>query len=64
MVKFVKGAATATTSSGSSPIAFDGMSCKAFKLEKLSMGQQAQRLVAFEASRTDSVEKQRQAENI
>ena len=34
-----------------SQVAFDGMSCKAFKLERLQMGQQAQRLAAFEASR-------------
>jgi hypothetical protein len=34
------------------PVAFDGMSCVAFKLDQLKMGQQAQRLAAFEASRT------------
>lgn len=34
-----------------SHVAFDGMSCKAFKLERLQMGQQARRLAAFEASR-------------
>jgi hypothetical protein len=34
-----------------SQVAFDGMSCKAFKLERLQMGQQAKRLAAFEASR-------------
>jgi hypothetical protein len=33
-------------------VAFDGMSCVAFKLDQLKMGQQAQRLAAFEASRT------------
>lgn len=27
---------------------FDGMSCKTFKLDKLKMGQQAQRIAAFE----------------
>eukprot|EP00571_Detonula_confervacea_P001947 CAMPEP_0172321412 /NCGR_PEP_ID=MMETSP1058-20130122/43306_1 /TAXON_ID=83371 /ORGANISM="Detonula confervacea, Strain CCMP 353" /LENGTH=140 /DNA_ID=CAMNT_0013036915 /DNA_START=237 /DNA_END=659 /DNA_ORIENTATION=- len=32
-------------------VAFDGMSCKAFKLDKLSMGEQAKRIAAFEASR-------------
>lgn len=31
--------------------AFDGMSCTAFKLGQLKMGEQAQRLAAFEASR-------------
>lgn len=31
-------------------VAFDGMSCKAFKLGKLSMGAQAKRIAAFEAS--------------
>jgi hypothetical protein len=32
------------------PVAFDGMSCKAFKLDQLKMGKQAQRLSAYEAS--------------
>lgn len=32
-------------------VAFDGMSCKAFKLDKLSMGEQAKRIAAFEESR-------------
>ena len=32
-------------------VAFDGLSCKAFKLDKLSMGEQARRIAAFEASR-------------
>ena len=32
-------------------VAFDGMSCKAFKLDKLSMGEQAKRIKAFEESR-------------
>ena len=31
--------------------AFDGMSSVAFKLDQLKMGEQAQRLAAFEASR-------------
>ena len=31
--------------------AFDGLSCKAFKLDRLQMGEQAQRVAAFEASR-------------
>ena len=40
-------------SSSSSSVAFDGMSCKAFKLDQLKMGQQAQRIAAFEqASRS------------
>lgn len=30
---------------------FDGMSCVAFKLDRLQMGQQAQRLAAYEASK-------------
>jgi hypothetical protein len=30
---------------------FDGLSCKAFKLDKLKMGKQAQRIAAFEAER-------------
>jgi hypothetical protein len=33
------------------PTAFDGMSCKSFKLEHLKMGEQAKRIAAFEASR-------------
>jgi len=33
---------------------FDGLSCKAFKLDKLKMGEQAQRIVAFEESREKS----------
>lgn len=32
---------------------FDGMSCKAFKLDHLKMGEQAKRIAAFEQSRTD-----------
>ena len=31
--------------------AFDGMSCVAFKRDHLKMGEQAQRLAAFEASK-------------
>jgi hypothetical protein len=34
-------------------VAFDGQSCVAFKLDHLKMGQQAQRLAAFEASRKE-----------
>lgn len=30
---------------------FDGLSCKSFKLDKLKMGEQAQRIAAFEKSR-------------
>jgi hypothetical protein len=41
-----------TTETGS--VAFDGMSCQAFKLDRLKMGKQAQRLAAFEASRTEN----------
>ena len=36
-----------------SSVAFDGMSCKAFKLDQLKMGQQAKRIAEFEASRRD-----------
>ncbi|KAL7534086.1 hypothetical protein ACHAWF_004714 [Thalassiosira exigua] len=35
----------------SDPVAFDGLSCKAFKLDKLSMGAQAKRIADFEKSR-------------
>lgn len=35
----------------SASVAFDGMSCKAFKLDQLKMGQQAQRIAAYEASK-------------
>uniref|UniRef100_A0A7S0FRB8 Uncharacterized protein n=1 Tax=Minutocellus polymorphus TaxID=265543 RepID=A0A7S0FRB8_9STRA len=34
------------------PVAFDGMSCQAFKLNQLKMGEQAQRIAAYEASKT------------
>ncbi|KAL9187409.1 hypothetical protein ACHAXT_001512 [Thalassiosira profunda] len=34
-------------------VAFDGMSCKAFKLDKLKMGEQARRIAAFEESRSN-----------
>jgi hypothetical protein len=34
------------------------MSCVAFKLDQLKMGQQAQRLAAFEASRTANQEEE------
>lgn len=34
-----------------SAVAFDGMSCTAFKLDQLKMGEQAQRITAFEASK-------------
>jgi hypothetical protein len=44
--------------SSSSGVAFDGMSCKAFKLDQLKMGTQARRLAAFEASRTAELEEQ------
>ena len=36
-----------------STTAFDGMSCTAFKLDQLKMGEQAQRISAYEASRSD-----------
>lgn len=32
-------------------VAFDGMSCQAFKLNQLKMGEQAQRIAAYEASK-------------
>lgn len=35
----------------SSSIDFDGMSCAAFKLDQLKVGQQAQRIASFEASK-------------
>lgn len=35
------------------PVAFDGLSCKAFKLNKLSMGEQAKRIAAFEESQRE-----------
>ena len=38
-----------------SSAAFDGMSCKAFKLDQLKMGKQAQRIAAFEKSRTEEL---------
>ena len=34
---------------GNQDVAFDGVSCKAFKLDKLSMGEQARRIAEFEA---------------
>mmetsp|Transcript_34540 Transcript_34540/g.98219 ORF Transcript_34540/g.98219 Transcript_34540/m.98219 type:complete len:226 (-) Transcript_34540:31-708(-) len=34
-------------------VAFDGMSCRAFKLDQLKMGKQAQRIASFEASRSE-----------
>jgi len=40
--------------SASASVAFDGMSCKAFKLDQLKMGQQAQRIAAYEASKQES----------
>lgn len=48
--------ATATTATieNKEAIPFDGMSCKAFKLEHLKMGEQAKRIAAYEQSRTDN----------
>ena len=40
------------TSDELSSVAFDGLSCKAFKLDQLKMGQQAQRIAAYEASQS------------
>mmetsp|Transcript_6750 Transcript_6750/g.14755 ORF Transcript_6750/g.14755 Transcript_6750/m.14755 type:complete len:197 (-) Transcript_6750:46-636(-) len=37
-------------------VAFDGMSCKAFKLDKLQMGEQAQRIAAFEKAKAREAE--------
>ena len=37
----------------STSVAFDGLSCKAFKLDKLSMGEQARRIAAFEESKKE-----------
>ena len=39
---------------GSETAPFDGLSCKAFKLDKLKMGQQAQRIAAFEKAKKNS----------
>lgn len=39
-----------------STVAFDGLSCMAFKLDKLKMGGQAQRIAAFEKSRDGDME--------
>jgi hypothetical protein len=39
---------TSQSSSSSDAIPFDGMSCKAFKLDQLKMGKQAQRLAEYE----------------
>ena len=33
------------------PVAFDGMSCQAFKLDQLKMGQQAQRIAKYQTSK-------------
>lgn len=33
------------------PVAFDGISCKAFKLDQLKMGEQAKRLAAYEEAK-------------
>jgi hypothetical protein len=44
----------ASESTSSSVVAFDGLSCKAFKLDHLKMGKQAQRIAQFEASRLDT----------
>ena len=40
-----------TNTSNEVEVAFDGLSCKAYKLDKLKMGKQAQRIAAFEESR-------------
>ena len=42
------------TNSSKDEAPFDGMSCKAFKLQNLQMGKQAKRIAAFEESRTDN----------
>jgi hypothetical protein len=42
------------TSNSKDEAPFDGMSCKAFKLQHLQMGEQAKRIAAFEESRTDN----------
>ena len=38
---------------GNQNVAFDGISCAAFKLDKLSMGEQARRIAEFEAHQND-----------
>ncbi len=40
---------------GNTPIAFDGMSCTAFKVDKLKMGEQAKRIANFEQSRHEAI---------
>jgi hypothetical protein len=40
--------------SGDSQIAFDGMSCKAFKLDQLQLDKKPRKLASFEPSRADS----------
>jgi hypothetical protein len=37
------------------PIAFEGMSCTAFKVDKLKMGEQAKRIAKFEQSRNEAM---------
>ena len=41
------------TSNTKGQLPFNGMSCKAFKLDQLQMGEQARRIAAFEQTRTD-----------
>ncbi|KAL7496697.1 hypothetical protein ACHAWT_004863 [Skeletonema menzelii] len=41
-------------SGAASITAFDGLSCTAFKLDKLKMGEQARRIAKFEESRNET----------
>ena len=50
----VKEDAKETSNSNNGEVPFDGMSCKAFKLQYLQMGEQAKRIAAFEESRTNN----------
>ena len=44
---------TVDVGEGNQDVAFDGVSCTAFKLDKLSMGEQARRIAEFEARQED-----------
>lgn len=39
-------------------VAFDGMSCKAFKLDQLKMGEQARRIATFQEARANEQQEQ------
>lgn len=50
----VKDDPTERSNSYNQEVPFDGMSCKAFKLQHMKMGEQAKRIAAFEQSRTNN----------